>query len=175
MAGAELARGRLEVASELRAAYEDLRLLRASRAILEESRAALAEMTEVARTRYAVGAGTQADLLKMNVELAMEETRLVTLRRQEPAALSRVNAILDRPPDSPVPVGPADALPALPDLAGLETRALDAQPMLRMKQSAVARGELGVQAGAARAAARLHARRRLHGDEGRPRRLDGRC
>jgi outer membrane protein TolC len=88
----------------------------------------------------------QQDLLKANVELAMEEARLAVLREKLPAGRARVNALLNRPPDAELGRPAAgDSLPALPiltDIDALRERAVAEQPMLRMKERAIARDEL---------------------------------
>jgi outer membrane protein TolC len=148
MAGAQLAQARLEVAADLRRAYYDLDLARASIAILQESLAALAAMVENARTRYEVGRGMQSDMLKASVEQAMEQARLAVMRQRLPAQRARVNAILNRAPGAPLEtslpdsLGPAESVPA--DSAELEARALQAQPMVRMRSAAVTRSEYGL-------------------------------
>ena len=148
MAGAQLEQARLEVAAELRRAYYDLELTRASIAILEESVAILDAMVDALRTRYEVGRGMQADLLRAQVERAMEEARLAMLRRQVPAALARVNAVLDRAPDEPLAtslpdtLGPRESM--LPDSAALEALALRQSPSVRMRERAIARSQLGL-------------------------------
>lgn len=148
MAGAQLAQARLEVAAELRRAYYELDLTRASIAILEEGLAELAVMVDALRARYEVGRSPQADLLKAQVERAMEEARLTMLRRQVPALRARVNAVLNRAPEEPVTAALPDTLSAresaLPDSAALEARALRKSPMVQMRERAIAHRELGV-------------------------------
>jgi outer membrane protein TolC len=99
-------------------------------------------MAEVARTKYTVGSAMQQDLLKTNVELAMEENRLAIFRARIPAAMARINAILNRPLDASVerPVL-GDTTATWPGWAALEETALTRQPMLRMKDQAIAKGE----------------------------------
>jgi cobalt-zinc-cadmium efflux system outer membrane protein len=129
--------------AELHAAYRDLQLLHASIAIAEENQATLRTIAVTARTRYETGASGQTDLLKTNVEAALGQARLASLRVRVPAALSRVNALLDRPADTPVALG-TTRVPELPELPALESRALAAQPMLRMQQRAIEKAELAV-------------------------------
>jgi outer membrane protein TolC len=142
MAKAQLDRARLEVAAELHRAYYDLYLLFESADILETDRETLHAMAEVARTKYTVGSAMQQDLLKTNVELAMEENRLAIFRARIPAAMARINAILNRPLDASVerPVL-GDTTATWPGWAALEETALTRQPMLRMKDQAIAKGE----------------------------------
>jgi outer membrane protein TolC len=142
MAKAQLDRARLEVAAELHRAYYDLYLLFESADILETDRETLHAMAEVARTKYTVGSAMQQDLLKTNVELAMEENRLAIFRARIPAAMARINAIMNRPLDASVerPVL-GDTTAMWPGWAALEETALTRQPMLRMKDQAIAKGE----------------------------------
>lgn len=152
MAGLRLARARLEVASEMRAALQELIRRRAAIEIVEESRDALAQIVEASLARYITGSAGQPELLKMQVELAMEETRLAALRLQLPAAEARVNALLDRPAGATLPQlgdpdlprrGPAGLAPLAP-LDSCEARALALQPMLAMEERAVAMAERGL-------------------------------
>jgi outer membrane protein, heavy metal efflux system len=152
MAGAQLDRARLEVAAELHRDYRDLQLLQATLAITQENQTTLRTTADVARTRYQVGAGRQADLLRLNVEIAKGEARIANLEQRIPVAVARVNAILNRPAATPLPAPPMEpALSprafrprALPDLETLEPQALAAQPMLRMKERKVAMAEYAV-------------------------------
>jgi outer membrane protein, heavy metal efflux system len=152
MAGAQLDRARLEVAAELHRDYRDLQLLQATLAVTRENQSTLRTTAEIARTRYQVGAGRQADLLRLNVEIAKGEARIANLEQRIPVAIARVNAILNRPPDTPLPAPPIEPglaphafrLRPLPDLAVIEPQALAAQPMLRMKERKVAMAEVAV-------------------------------
>jgi outer membrane protein TolC len=141
MAAAEQHIQRLEVLAELHRAFYDLWLLYASIEVIEQGRRNVRAMVDVARARYEVGRAMQQDLLKANVELAMEETRLAVIRQRIPAAEARLNALLGRPASRPLgrpalaPEASGDTL-RLPALTGL---ALGLHPMLRMQESAVAR------------------------------------
>lgn len=142
MARSQLDRARLEIAADLHRAYYDLYALYESADILERDRDALGTMAQVARAKYEVGSVMQQDLLKTNVELAMEVNKLNTIRARIPTAVARINAILDRPADAPLArpdLGDTSAVGMDPDT--LEKLALERQPMLRMKDQAVSKGE----------------------------------
>jgi outer membrane protein TolC len=142
MARAEIDRVRLEVAGDVRKAFFDLRLLYESIDILEESRATVQTFANIARTKYEVGTAEQQDVLKAMVELARENNRLVILRERIPAAVARINAILNRP--SWEPLGRPtlrDTTVGLPEPQVLEQKALQLQPMLKMKERAVTKSE----------------------------------
>jgi outer membrane protein, heavy metal efflux system len=143
MSRAQFDRTRLEVASDLHAAVADLYRLNESIDLLERSRTAMEMFTQTARTKYTTGSVPQTDLLKAMVELAKESNMLLTLRAQLPAAVARVNAILDRPPESPIGrPSPADTTMGDEDARALEQRAIEMQPMLKMRGSAVHKSEL---------------------------------
>jgi outer membrane protein, heavy metal efflux system len=138
----QLERTRLEVAAELHRAYYDLYALYESADILDQDREALLSMAAVARAKYEVGTVMQQDLLKTNVELAMETNRLQSVRARIPAAIARINAILDRPSNAPLARPDlGDTSAAWGDAQELERAALEKQPMLRMRDQAIAKGE----------------------------------
>jgi outer membrane protein, heavy metal efflux system len=142
MAHSQLERGRLEVAADLHRAYYDLYALYESTDILEQDRDALRSMAEIARAKYEVGTVMQQDLLKANVELAMDMNRLRSMRVRIPAAVAKINAILDRPANAPLArpdLGDTSAVWMDPDT--LERLALERQPMLQMKDQAISKGE----------------------------------
>jgi outer membrane protein TolC len=142
MARAQFDRARLDVAADLHKAFYDLHLLYESIDVLEESRGTVQTFADIARTKYEVGTAEQQDVLKAMVELAQENNRLVILRERIPAAVARINAILDRPSQEPLgrPALP-DPTMQLPEPGVLERKALELQPMLKMKEWAVAKSE----------------------------------
>lgn len=135
-------RVRLEVAADLHNAYYDLYFLYESIDIYERNREALRAMAEMTRVKYEVGEAMQQDLLKANVELAMEANRLLVLRAKVPIAIARVNAILNRPQGATLAQPTlGDTTATWPALAQLEEIVLAQQPMLVMKDRAVSKGE----------------------------------
>ncbi len=73
------------------------------------------KMEEVVRARYAAGAAGHPDLIRAQVELGRVEDRVRSLRDLRSAAAARLNAVLGRPTDAPVP-WPGEA-PAVSSLA----------------------------------------------------------
>ncbi|MGE0158730.1 MAG: TolC family protein [Gemmatimonadales bacterium] len=166
-----------DVAAEVEKAYYDLAFLDRSLEVLEGSRQLLTTLSESAAALYKVGTGSQQAVLTPRVEavrLASEATALVEARA---AALARLNALLDRPSDTPlagprIPDAVAQAAvpetperirfaspllgaPAadspLPPLADVQQRALETNPALRAHAA-----EIGAQA------ARLDLARKAH-------------
>src|SRR6185503_17905904 len=73
----------------------------------------------------------QADVLRAQVEIERMSEEVTRMRAMREAAAARLNALLDRPAETPVP---SPALPRFPrDLAGadsLERQAMAGRPML---------------------------------------------
>lgn len=135
-------RVRLEVVADLRRAFYDLHFIHASIDVVAENLTTLKALAEVARTKYEVGTAMQQDLLKANVELAQGTNRLVVLRARVPAAEAKVNAILARPTRTALGrPSLGDTTATWPEPVLLEAEALEQQPMLRMREQAIVRGE----------------------------------
>lgn len=83
-------------------AYFDFVVTDATLSTLEEIRTALAKLEGIAQARYATGSGSQRDIAKTQVELSDVLQRLVALRQYRKSVAALLNALLDRPSDSPV-------------------------------------------------------------------------
>lgn len=150
-ARAELEGDQLEVEEAVKAAYYDLAYVDRALEIIERNRQLLVDFMKVTETRYTVGTGGQEDVLRVRVEVARLGEEAVALVEQRRAALARLNAVLDRPSDTPV-VEPAVprrvARAAIADSASrvrfasatLGARAADSPfPPLEMLQAAAVR------------------------------------
>jgi cobalt-zinc-cadmium efflux system outer membrane protein len=72
---------------------------------LEQSNAELLQTTAmVVEARNRAGTGGQQDLLKSRNELDLSRNDIANLQSQLPAQRAVLNALLDRPPDAPIPV-----------------------------------------------------------------------
>jgi len=97
---------------------------------LDEAERFFRQLIEIAQTKYKVGKGTQQDVLLAQLELSNlknEKLELVSLRHSQNA---RINALLDRTPETPVPI-PAEAGFKLPDVveSELQDKALKMRPL----------------------------------------------
>jgi outer membrane protein TolC len=92
----------------------------------------LEELRAVARTRYAAGRASQRDVLAADTELARLEEQALALESRRDAVRSRINALLNQPPATPV-AGPdePDAATPVPDLDALIENAVGGHPELR--------------------------------------------
>lgn len=90
--------------------HEALRLNRENQRLLEDLRAS-------AEARFAAGRGLQQDVLQAEVEIALLDDRQLVLEQQRIAVQARLNALMNRAPDTAVP--PPSALPVEPPMAPL--------------------------------------------------------
>lgn len=128
-----------EVVAELKQAYVDLALARATAAVYERQHRLLEEMAEASTLRYAAGHGVQHHTVTSLVELSRLQTERIAVEERARLAEGRLNTLLGRPPGQPVePVGPVTSRVS-PDEA--EARAVDNHPDLAMATAAVARAE----------------------------------
>ncbi|HEX7090063.1 MAG TPA: TolC family protein [Longimicrobiales bacterium] len=141
-----------EVRSRAAAAFYDIYEADARIRVLRETLELLRGFQAAATALYATGEGRQSDALRAGVEVARMEADLRRMRAMRTAAAAKLNAILDRPADTPVPAPVFPALPlGVPAPDTLRAWAEESQPMLaagrtRVEQararSALARKEI---------------------------------
>jgi outer membrane protein, heavy metal efflux system len=108
-------------------------------AVMEETLDWLRQFEQAAIAMYSVGGGRQSDVLRAGVEVARMQADLARMRAMRTAAAARLNAVLDRPTDTPVPAVSFAALPRdLPPAEELQGWAEQSRPMLE-------RGRIGVE------------------------------
>lgn len=117
--GAIAARRRFEDAkfalqAEIVGAFHQLALVDRTVAIDEENVRLLEDFVETAGTAVSVGKAAQADLLKAELELETAKNELQAARAERPGALARLNALLSRPPRSPLVTQAPGSLAPLP-------------------------------------------------------------
>jgi len=83
----------------------------ASIAVMEETITLLKHLASTTEAMYRVGEGRQADVLRAQVELARMQEEILRMSTMRTSWAARLNALLDRPADEPIP-----SL-VLPDLA----------------------------------------------------------
>jgi cobalt-zinc-cadmium efflux system outer membrane protein len=92
-----------EIISQVKSAYYRLFLVHKSIEIMNEEKELLRQFEKIAETKYAVGQAAQHDVLKAQVELSLLSDDLIALQEEDlPTAQARLNAILNRLPDSPL-------------------------------------------------------------------------
>ena len=92
----------------------------------------LTEFRDIAVIRYSTGIASKQDALRAEVEIALLEHQAIVLEREWRTILARLNTLLNRLPEEPIP--PPLKLPeisALPDAKALYNQALQARPELK--------------------------------------------
>ena len=128
----DIGEARLRLAEAARMAFFDYYLAARLTEVNANTRQLLKQMREIARTKYEVNQATQQDVLQADVELAMLDSRQTELSRDARVAAARINTLLHRLPDCPLPPPPAKApvSDSLPGADVLQQRAAESRPDL---------------------------------------------
>jgi cobalt-zinc-cadmium efflux system outer membrane protein len=122
---------RWEVRTEAATAFYRIYELDRQLEVMRETLGLLRDFETVARSKYSAGRGRQADVLRANVEVSRMEAEITRMTSMRAAAASRLNAVLDRPGDTPVPSPTLPALPkAVPAGAALTEWSHESRPLL---------------------------------------------
>ena len=98
----------------------------------EINRSLLTEFHDIALDHYATGLASKQDALRAEVEMALLDHQKIALDRENRTLLAHLNRLLNRMPDSPLPVpSKLDAELLLPKPAALQELALRSRPELR--------------------------------------------
>lgn len=131
---------RLDLTAQMKTAFAQhyLALLQAQ-TIMREGEA-LRDLAEVAQERYAQGLGRQQEAIEAAAEEAGVTSALADADRDRQIAISRINALLDRPLDASL--ASPTSLPASPNVAGLSipallARAEERSPALAQRAAAI--------------------------------------
>ncbi|MDZ7364927.1 MAG: TolC family protein [candidate division KSB1 bacterium] len=102
--GAEYERVVLRVLTEVKKIYFMLFHLDYELANNRENRALMRQFIEIANVKYATGMGLQPDIIKAQTEYSMMFNDSLMLAQERSSMAAMLNALLDRPADSQVPV-----------------------------------------------------------------------
>jgi len=94
---------KLRLVEDVKNVYYELYHLARAVAITEENLRLLRYLEEVVRRRFEAARGGTRDLLKVQVELGKISDELRTLQEVRPALVAKLNALLNRPKDAPIP------------------------------------------------------------------------
>jgi outer membrane protein, heavy metal efflux system len=108
-------RTRLTVEADVRRAYVGLLLIRGQEALLDQQALFLRQAEASARSRYEVGQGAQADLLRAQLERTRTEQARAQQHSQERTLVATLNRLRGKPADTPI--GTDRTLAELPDPA----------------------------------------------------------
>jgi len=130
------------VARDIKIAYSDLGLTLEMTRLVEKNKLILEQFLRLTETRYGVGHGSQADVLKAQTQLSKMVDELLKLARERPMIEAELDRMLGRSANlaAPVPEPPQLREAAL-NLESLRETALTRRPQLLALQSIVARNE----------------------------------
>lgn len=94
---------RRRVVVDLKAAYYDYAFYTKAIETTKRNKDLLDKLSEISEARYRVGKGVQQDVLKSQVEISLVEQRLTMLEQQLKTAQARINTLLFREPEAPLP------------------------------------------------------------------------
>lgn len=122
---------RLRLTMQAKSAFAEWRYVDSAFEIHHATRDLLDDLIATAETRYAAGRASKQDVLQAEVERAALAEHLLLLQRQQATAQARINALLNRAPETPLPpAAPISPQPAPPPLAVLQQAALARHPEL---------------------------------------------
>lgn len=139
MALATLTDVRIRVVSDVARAYYEYYLADVSIEITRASEQLLEQMRAVASARYRTGSATQQDVLRAEVELYALTNELITLQQRRATAQARLNTLIDRPVEAPLPAPrPFDLQTVDWKLPDAMNRAVESNPQLvRLREQIV--------------------------------------
>ncbi|MBP1627111.1 MAG: outer rane efflux protein [Holophagaceae bacterium] len=130
---AQNSRTRLTLEADVKRAYASLLLVRSQLRLLETQTLFLQQGEAIARTRYEVGQGSQADLLRAQLERTRLNQARFSLQSEERTALAALNRLRARPSATPIPTERSfeDGTPQAIDARELQAKAEETSPELR--------------------------------------------
>lgn len=130
------------VVRDVSVAYYNLALNATLTRITLRNRDTLDQLLGIARAKYEVGQGNQADVLKAQLQLSRMSEELIRLARERKESAGELDAALGRHPGKSVLTpAPLSLLPAAAPTAGIDHQTLAAQPQLAALQSRIARSQ----------------------------------
>jgi cobalt-zinc-cadmium efflux system outer membrane protein len=129
-----------EIVRRVKEIFYELYAIDRSLEVVEKNRELLKEFVKIAETRYSVGKGIQQDVIKAQVELSKLLDEQIRLEQGHQAAGARLNAILNRAPQTPLGGTEEVVKDELRlDLKELQTKAMENRPLLKALQEEVER------------------------------------
>lgn len=105
---------RRRVAADVKAAYFDYWFYDKAIQTTQKNKNLLTKLSQISEARYRVGKGIQQDVLRSQVEVSLLLQRLTVFEQQRTTAQARLNTLLARNPDAPLP--PAADIPGVTPL-----------------------------------------------------------
>jgi len=94
---------RRDLVASVKSAYYDYYFFTKAIDITQKDRDLLEKFASIADARYRVGKAIQQDVIKSQVEISRLQQRLTMLEQQRDTAIAKLNTLLNRDPDAPLP------------------------------------------------------------------------
>ena len=139
----ELAEMRNMLRADVKMAYAELSTVRAQAEVVRQVRAILEQIVEVSRERFAVGKGSQADVLRGQVEFQKMREMLLMLENRQRVLSARLNTLSALPAEEPVPpIDPLAEFRASFPADELRKIYLEDRPARKAVQARIRKGDL---------------------------------
>jgi outer membrane protein TolC len=137
---------RLRLAEATRLAFFDYYLVTRDLELNTANSEAVERFRETASSKFESNQVTQQDVLQAEVELGLLRSRKIELKQNEKVAVARINTLLHREPQLPLPPPPKDLAVSdeLPNVDSLRQLALDQRPDLAAQASRIAAEQANV-------------------------------
>ena len=120
------------IIKEVKTAYYDLSHNYRTTEVVKRNKRILEDFAKIAETRYAVGEGIQQDVMKAHVEVSKMVDELIMLEQKKSALGAKLNALLNRSPETPVGIPEEVVLQKLPiQIEEFQKTAVDVNPTLK--------------------------------------------
>ncbi len=93
----------VRLSSDVKQAFHEYAYLAGATRVGKENLALMQHFEEVARTKHLTAAATHPDILRAQIEVARLQNELISLERSRSPTVARLNALLNRPADAPLP------------------------------------------------------------------------
>jgi cobalt-zinc-cadmium efflux system outer membrane protein len=121
-----------QIIKDVKAVYYDLSHNYRTTEVTQRNKKILEDFAKIAETRYAVGEGIQQDVFKAHVEVSKMVDDLIMLGQRKRALEAKLNALLNRPPETPVGEPEEVVFRKFPlTIEELQKMALEMNPTLR--------------------------------------------
>jgi outer membrane protein TolC len=121
-----------QIIKDVKTAYYDLSHNYRTTEVTQRNKGILEDFAKIAETRYAVGEGIQQDVFKAHVEVSKMVDDLIMLGQRKRALEAKLNALLNRLPETPVGEPEEVVLRKFPfTIEELQKMALEMNPTLK--------------------------------------------
>ena len=130
----------IDLKAQMKTAFAQHYLALLTAEVTKKEGEALSDLAAIAQEQYAQGLGPQQEAIEAAAELAALTSALADAERDRLIAISRINALVDRPLEAPL--APPSGLPPVPDvmrvdLATLLRRADERSPALAQRKAVI--------------------------------------